>query len=157
MSYCRFSSDNWRSDVYVYEHCDGGFVTHVAGNKRMFPPIPDIPLSWMPRFGGEYSMTERRMIYPSRWHSLAASCGFRIYALWHRLSMWSLSVIPMKNIGLPHDGESFSDETPAECSDRLESLRAIGYHVPQYAIDTLRAEAAEVSDSSPVGGERREP
>lgn len=145
MSYCRFSSDNWKSDVYAYESCGGGFITHVAGNKRIFPPIPDIPFSWIPRFGGEFVRAERRVIYPSRRHSFAAGCFYRIYALWHRLHMWSLSVIPSKNIGLPHDGESFDDDTAGECADRLESLRAIGYHVPQSAINALRAEATEAA------------
>ncbi len=32
MSYCRFSSDNWKSDVYCYES-DHGFETHVASNR----------------------------------------------------------------------------------------------------------------------------
>jgi hypothetical protein len=142
MSYCRFSSDNWKSCVYVYEHFDGGFVTHVAGRKRVFPPIPDIPLSWIPRFGGEFSRATRRVTYPTRWRSVAASCFCRFYALWHRLSMWSVGVIPLRDIGLPHDGDAFSDETANECADRLESLKALGYHVPQYAIDALREEAA---------------
>lgn len=145
MSYCRFSSDNWRSDVYTYEHCGGGFVTHVAGNKRIFPPIPDIPYSWMPRFGAKYVPAERRVVYPTRWHSFAAHRVYSVSALWHRLHMWSLSVIPSKNIGLPHDGESFSDETASECAERLVSLRAVGYHVPQSAINALREEAAEVA------------
>lgn len=145
MSYCRFSSDNWRSDVYVYEHCDGGFVTHVAGRKRAFPPIPQMPISWIPNFGAKFVIAERRFVYPTRWHSLAANVFGRIYALWHRVSMWSVGVIPLKDIGLPHDGEAFSDETPGECADRLESLRALGYHVPQSAIDALRQEAAEVT------------
>lgn len=143
MSYCRFSSSNWRSDVYVYEHCNGGFMTHVAGCKRVIPAIPEIPLSWIPRFGGEFSIEERRTIHPSRWHSAAAMFFIRIYMVSHRLTMLSLKVIPLKVIGLPHDGEAFSDDTASECADRLGSLRALGYHVPQYAIDALREEASE--------------
>jgi hypothetical protein len=145
MSYCRFSSDNWKSDVYTYEHCDGGFVTHVAGRKRTFPPIPDIPLSWIPRFGGEFSIAARRVTYPTRWHSFVATCSYSIYGLWHRLSMWSVGVIPLKDIGLPHDGAAFNDDTASECADRLESLRALGYHVPQSAINALREEAKEAA------------
>ena len=141
MSYCRFSSSNWRSDVYVYEHCYGGWVTHVAGSRRAIPPIPDIPIHWMPSFGGKWSMVDRKMTYPSRWHRYAARIGFGVWALWHHLNMLSLAAIPLKSIGLPHDGESFSAETPGECADRLESLRALGYFVPQYAIDALREES----------------
>lgn len=143
MSYCRWSSDNWKSDVYCYEHFTGGFVTHVASNKRVFPPIPDIPFSWVPRFGGKFAPGEFRVTYPTIFHSFAAGCFYRVYALWHRLSMWSLRVIPVRQIGLPIDGETFSDDTAAACADRLESIRALGYYVPQYAIDALRAEFSE--------------
>jgi hypothetical protein len=145
VSYCRFSSDNWRSDVYVYEHVAGGWTTHVAGMKRALPPIPDFPLSRMPRFGAQLAKGMRRPTYPSRWHEVAAHCAFRIYGIWHHVHMWSVDVIPLKPIGLPHDGESFSDETATACADRLEALRAIGYHVPQYAIDALRDEAKDPS------------
>lgn len=143
MSYCRFSSDNWKSDIYCYEHCGGGFTTHVAGNKRAFPAIPDIPARWLPRFGGEWSLAGRRVIYPSRRREIAARVVFGMWARWHQLHMWSVNLIPLVPIGLPHDGEAYSDDTATECADRLESLRALGYHVPQSAINALRAEAAE--------------
>ena len=111
MSYCRFSCDNFRSDVYVYESCMGGFVTHVAGNKKLFPPIPDIPLHWLPNFGATWSQAERRMSYPSRWREFSATIVFGLWTMWHRISMWSLHVIPSRPIGLPHDGEQFTDDT----------------------------------------------
>ena len=38
MSYCRFSDDNWKSDVYIYESADG-YVCHVASNRI----VGDIP------------------------------------------------------------------------------------------------------------------
>ena len=47
----------------------------------------------------------------------------------------------MRKIGLPEDGETFNDATAGDCADRLEYLRALGYQVPQYAIDALREEA----------------
>lgn len=46
-------------------------------------------------------------------------------------------------IGLDHDGETFRDDTAGECADRLTELKAMGYNVPQRAIDALREEAAE--------------
>ncbi len=141
MSYCRFSSDNWRSDVYVYEHCYGGWMTHVAGSKRAIQPIPDIPWNCMPSFGAAWSKEKRCVIYPSKWHRCAGWVCFSIWGVWHRLSMLSLRLIPLKAIGLPHDGEQFEDGTATECADRLEQLRALGYHVPQHAIDRLREEA----------------
>jgi len=42
MSYCRFSSDDFQCDVYVYESCHGGFDLHVAGRRHEFKePIPE--------------------------------------------------------------------------------------------------------------------
>jgi hypothetical protein len=120
MSYCRWSSDDFRCDVYVYESAHG-WVTHVAGRRHTipaeaFPP----PLSeWV---GGP------------EWVSQWAERHARVMDL--------VKDAPRQNIGLPHDGESYTDPTPGECAGRLESLMAIGYNVPQYAIDELRAESA---------------
>jgi len=119
MSYCRWSSDDFQCDVYVYESCQGGFDTHVAGQRYVFkePLPPPVNLSqdniqeWMAR---------------------------------HNKVSETLDHDSMIEIGLPHDGESFNDSTPGECADRLESLRAMGYVVPQYAIDALREEQGDV-------------
>lgn len=132
---------NWGCDVYVYEDCMGGWTTHVAGRRRVFPPIPEIPLRWMPSFGGIWSRPDRRVVYPTRWQALVARIFFSITARWHSLCAWSVRVIPLRPIGLPHDGESFNDSSAAECADRLEWLREMGYSVPQYAIDALRSES----------------
>ena len=37
MSYCRFSTDNFHSDLYVYETAEG-FVTHVASQRLKEEP-----------------------------------------------------------------------------------------------------------------------
>ena len=39
MSYCRWSTDNFKCDLYCYEDVNGGFTTHVASN-RPSPPYP---------------------------------------------------------------------------------------------------------------------
>jgi hypothetical protein len=143
MSYCRFSSMNWMCDVYVYEDVYGGWTTHVAARRRAFPPVPDLMTGtarW-PRFGGEWSKEQRRVIYPSRLHAFGASIVYGFLAFWHnRIHMGSLRLIPWRRIGLPFDGEHFNDNTPGDCAGRLEALRMMGYRVPQYAIDALRAE-----------------
>jgi hypothetical protein len=113
MSYCRWSSDDFQCDVYVYEDCDSGFTTHVAGYKRIFkePIPPDVPLEksnqWLERYGKVMKIVDEAELVA---------------------------------IGLPCDSESYNDDTASECADRLESLRAMGYRVPQYAIDALRSE-----------------
>ena len=114
MSYCRWSSMNGRCDVYVYEDVAGGWTTHVAVKRRVLPPIPSLPLGRVPN---------------------------RIWAMWERrVRALSLRLIPALPIGLPYDGCCFTDSTPGACADRLESLRAMGYRVPLYTIDALRAE-----------------
>ncbi len=146
MSYCRWSSMNWMCDVYVYEDVGGGWTTHVAELRRAIPPVPDLLEcsfsmaihSW----SGCYWNRESRIIeYPHRWRGAAYCAWTRLSTFWHnRVHMGSLKLIPLRQIGLPHDGESFNDPSPADCADRLEQLRAIGYRVPQYAIDALRGE-----------------
>lgn len=118
MSYCRFSDDNWMSDVYVYG-AFGGYTIHVASNRRIGtrPTVPRI---------GDAPREE--------W--LAA----------HRKQMEWLDNNQPTPIGLPFDGQDFGLATAKECADKLLSLRDAGYHVPQRAIDRLMEDAAEDSD-----------
>lgn len=117
MSYCRWSSDDFQSDVYVYESWTGEFVVHVAGNRVKFqealPPAVELRLDnlneWLARDGVVRAALERAKRVP---------------------------------IGLPHDGASFARPTASSTADLLEELRAMGYHVPQHALDALREEAA---------------
>jgi hypothetical protein len=117
MSYCRWSSDDFQCDVYVYDG-GGGWTTHVAGNRPVGAVPPTPPKRNDPAWPREF---------------LAA----------HQAQMAFLETCERVAITLPHAGESFHDDTPGECADRLEMLRALGYKVPQYAIDELRAEALD--------------
>lgn len=146
MSYCRWSSDNFKSDVYAYEHYDGGFCIHVRRSKLMFPAIPDFPIMRMPKFGAKLSVEgdwRSGYVYPSRLHKLVHKAAFRIYAAWHNLHMWSVKVMPRKAIDLPHDGETLWADDAAGCAKLLEELAQIGYHVPKYAIELLKEEAQD--------------
>lgn len=132
MSYARFSSDDWLSDVYTYE-CDNGdapsdWVTHVAGNRikdedafRALLP-PEEP-------------------FPEPGDTIGASVWYMRWKIVQELQR----VEPREYIDLPHAGEVLRDVTPGACANRLESLRALGYRVPQRAIDRLRAEQEELS------------
>jgi hypothetical protein len=145
MSYCRFSSDNWKSDVYVYE-ADEGWVTHVAARRRMFAPVPDILPSrlamWVHEWSGCYwDVNARCMKYPRPWRAAIYKAWSHFIAFWHnRIHMGSLHMIPLRPIGLPADGEGYCDPTPGECADRLERLSRLGYRVPSWAIESLREE-----------------
>jgi len=116
MSYCRWSSDDFQCDVYVYEDCRGGFTTHVAGSRPVFAePLP-------PKIDSRTDF--------SAWFARGA------------VVRKMLKTAGREFIDLPHDGETFNDATAALCADRLETLRRMGYNVPQRAIDALREEAA---------------
>lgn len=144
MSYCRFSSTNWKSDVYVYEDCGGGWTTHVAGRRRAFAPVPDIRTPrWTMRVIGEWDQATRTFIYKNRFRKLLAQIVFGFLAYWHRFHMWTVGLIPLRDIDLPFAGETFNDATPGECAERLLHLRSVGYTVPQYAIDALMEESKE--------------
>lgn len=138
MSYCRFSSDNWTCDVYVYEDFSGGWTTHVADNKVS---------GWVPRWWHPpraWTLQRDR----SKWTLLRFKVACRLSWVTYRLQMLYLDIAPRRDLGLLHDGESFCDEGPAECADRLEDLRGLGYRVPQYAIDNLRTEALELDQAA---------
>jgi hypothetical protein len=92
----------------------GGFTTHVAGRRHVLKGKLPPPVSMDDIHA--YFKREKKL-------------------------MALLDKADFVNIGLPCDGESFNDETASECAERLESLRDMGYHVPQYAIDALREEA----------------
>jgi hypothetical protein len=95
----------------------GGWVTHVASRKRIFseplPPLVDYHAD------------------PEAWFARRKLVGEM------------LERAELVDIGGKHDGESFTDDTPDECADRLVYLHCCGYNVPQYAIDELREEAAQ--------------
>ena len=122
MSYCRWSTDDFQSDVYVYESREG-YETHVAVNRvdltgRSLPPR--VEMSTPP------TKEELRA-----WVGRSVTvCGLIIDA-------------PQVPIDLPEAGASFIHATPGECADNLERLRGLGFNVPQAAIDALREDAAQ--------------
>lgn len=117
MSFCRFSSDNWRCDVYCYEHVDGGFTTHVAGN-RIVGDIPTEP-SWdLLKDNPDQFMVE------------------------HNAVMAFLETCKRDPIGLPHDGAHFNDATLGDMRATLQMLKAEGYNVPAFVFDCIDEELA---------------
>ena len=113
MSYCRFSSMNWMCDVYCYADVGGGWTTHVASRRRAREPQPAYP-----DLLGDYEGWDRR----------------------YKQHMADLETIPLEDIGLPHDGESYNDSSLEAFRDRLIGLRDAGYNVPEYVFDEISEE-----------------
>ena len=113
MSLCRFSSDDFQCDVYVYESMYGWEI-HVAAVRLKFDQElpPDVPFDqehtaeWMERHNIVHAMVERAERIPYE---------------------------------LPYAGESLTTSSEQECAEMLERLQALGYRVPQHAIDDLKA------------------
>lgn len=121
MSYCRFSSDNWKSDVYCWHDVGGWFATHVAA-RRIVGCVPQT--DWR-GFFIDKTITAKQYAHQCR-----------------RQGAW-LDKAKRKPIGLPHDGAYFQDRTRAAFLRRLLSLRKAGYHVPDSTIRVVRAEIAD--------------
>jgi hypothetical protein len=117
MAYCRWSSDNWRSDVYVYES-DQGIAIHVAG-MRYVGERPEG--SWIKEKDGKLVVDEDFALRSRQW----------------------LETADMVAIGGPSDGDTYACDH-AEALETLARLRREGYHVPQHVIDEIREELEEM-------------
>lgn len=127
MSYCRWSSDDYQCDVYVWADVAGGYRTEVAGRRHSWlvplPPVRTLPI-------GEAGSPER-----TAWANEWVTRSSAVSALMDDESNWEWLDLPT-----PEGGNSYWHDTPAEAADNLERLRAEGFNVPQSAIDGLRAE-----------------
>ena len=119
MSYCRFSSDDWRCDLYCYEDAEGGWTTHVATcrvpeDTPRCPPLDATP----------------------EWLAL------------HRAQLAYLETAEKTRINLPYDGQMFSDPTLADFRQRLIGLRAVGYLFPDWVLEDVDREIADANACS---------
>src|SRR5262245_39486685 len=89
VSYCRWSSMNWRCDLYCYEDVDGGYTIHVAGN-RVDGDIPVEP-KWNLLDGGEKGRAQ--------------------WLAEHGEVMRFLTTARRTSINLPHAGDTFREPT----------------------------------------------
>lgn len=119
MSYCRWSSDCYQSDVYVYEDTSGGWTTHVAGSRHH--PLKPCPT-------------------PPAKHTVEATMAY-----WMECDEWLAGVSNWEFQNIDHEaaGRTFNDPTAKDCAERLRRMQSEGLIVPQYAIDALEVEVAE--------------
>lgn len=120
MSYCRWSSDSFRSDVYVYESVYNCFTCHVADNRCHNDVIarPEFDEN----FDGE-GWAKRYMKFTDDMHDWLHDENTR-----------------REPIGLDYDGETIHTDTAGGMADVLERLSGAGYHVPDGVIEALREE-----------------
>lgn len=116
MSYCRWSSDDFRCDLYVYGASDG-VVIHVA-SMRYDVPVADYP----PPMELDADNIEAWMVR-------------------HRTVMALIAAAPKVAIGLPYDGESYYGLTEHEAAEKVRELIRVGYRCDPSVADDLEAEA----------------
>ena len=121
MSYCRFSSDTFRCDIYAYLGWSG-YTIHVAAN-RIVGDVPPLLLDADPKeFMRAY---ERQRAF--------------------------LTTARHEDITLPHAGETFVEDTLEDFERRLLYLREIGYRFPDHVLDEIRDEMREDNAQSLEG------
>jgi len=114
MAYCRYSTDDFRSDVHVFEDVSGGWTTMIAEVRYIDGLEYRNGLPVIPSVEGE-TFAEKMS----------------------RMSQY------LVDIEIEGAGEVYNDATIGECITRLEGLRERGFHVPQVAFDRLLKEQAE--------------
>lgn len=120
MSYCRWSSDWGRCDLYAYEHYEGKFVVHVA--TRRHKATDALP----PEFDAdeEQGGVKRFVALHGKLAALTSDLSDDVY----------------RPLGLPHDGETFELATEREMYSKILELEAMGYRIPKYLHDEATAE-----------------
>ena len=121
MSYCRWSSDNWKSDVYIYDGSEG-ITCHVTTYfyDGYIPKLPDITKVSNKVFREAYLRQKRVM----------ESC-------------------PKKKHPSPMAGQTFWARDPKDMIFKLEQLQLEGFHVPEYVFEVLGADAqGETNDNT---------
>ena len=135
MAYCRFSTNNFQCDVYVYESVNDCWVTHVA-YRRWPENMPDDP---------EECLTDEIFKAGGAVLRDAYAKHCRLYEArknWMRAHQHLL-----KEINHPLAGEDFSHETPGECAKFLRQLLNEGFRVPLDVILQLEQEETERTEA----------
>lgn len=118
MSYCRWSTDDFQSDVYVYES-DSGFMIHVAAAHPIMKNLPP-----------KVDLTDYRN-WRERYDKVSQI----------------LKNAPREPIDEQYAGRSFIYSTAKECAEELQKMQAVGVYVPDGVIESLFGEH-EASDSA---------
>lgn len=114
MSICRWSSDSFRSDMYIYE-ADDGYVIHLAAVRHTLPPEDEAP--------------PLSMILDDPEEHLRL----------HEAFMGRMRDAERVVIGLPHDGETFYGLEEDEMWAKVVELAEMGYHCPAAVLEEARS------------------
>lgn len=113
MSYCRWSSDDFKCDVYAYHSVGDFYQIYVASNryKGNVPEVP--PINEVNREEWKEA-TKKRSEY--------------------------LRGCETEKIGLPLDGKGFSCNTIEGFYEKMKEIKEAGYHIPEYVFERIEKE-----------------
>lgn len=124
MSYCRWSTDDFQCDLYIYECVTDQWMIHVAGRKIVYKeplPVP-VELDTHDKESWKAWFDRKDQVKAIRKRS------------------------ELVEIGLPYDGQTIAVDSPGECADVVEMLLALGYRAPKGIVEELRDEQKELDD-----------
>lgn len=132
MSLCRWSSDDWQCELYVYgaEH---GWTVHVAGNR--FDPPEDFPRTPPYPEGIESQSPEFR-----EWVGRVIECHAAQSRFFDQRGGYGTMLSP---IGGAYDGDTFDGLDNEQLVDTLAVLRDAGYRFPDGVLEEAAALLAE--------------
>lgn len=147
MSYCRWSTNHFECDVYVYEHAYGGWTTHVAGRRRK-NKLPDEIKALYPSMDvGPDEFGRRMMAYSNAEREWTKSQPHFVVmgkdTKRNPIPMYFLAASEYDPLPAPWAGQTYMDPTPGECAARLQVLQGLGFQVPDFAIKALMEEEYE--------------
>lgn len=117
MSYCRFSSEDFSSDVYCIANAGGGYTIYVAGVRC----IGDIP-----------------KLLP--WEIMDEEYGLRKFTDRFNEQLKFVESCPKEEIKLQYAGDSLNEPDAVSFLNRLEELRKLGYSIPDYVFEEIKDE-----------------
>lgn len=118
MAFCRFSDDDYRCEVYIYESDEGDYVVHVAGQR----------VQWDPPKPNPYDPEQIRKLSDKK--VLEAEKRYQ-----HLLRS-----APKEKIELPFAGRSFREEEIEAVIVRVQLLKELGYRIPDWVLEALDEE-----------------
>lgn len=134
MSYARWSSDDFQSDVYIYGTSEGNLkqtALHIAGNRAIIDRsgLPEVKWpsddEWKAMTEGETALWSHDILKRNR-------------ALGDLLQECQREVIDH-----PLAGTTKYFDTTQECADYVEMLIAEGFNVPDGVVEALREDVWE--------------
>lgn len=126
MSYCRWSTDCFRCDVYAYADVSGVWAVHVASLKR------DVPLDWRDPLDVLMTGFDKNN---------TADIEARMTE--YRRVQAALDKLPLIELSAPSAGRTFYEPSLEAFKQRMLALRAEGLRFPDQVFRAIDDEISE--------------